>query len=167
MQFDLKQFLHNGREPWRQSFTVDLRHADFPGYTVDAPASAQFAAYPGQADVELVLRVESQVCASCARCLAPVRQPVCFERRWLVRPSDPDSEEFELPLAENGVLDLAELVYQELVLEVEPVLLCSPDCQGLCPVCGQPKAAGCACQRQAGDDAPADARLSILKQLLQ
>ena len=21
MQFDLKQFLHNGREPWRQSFT--------------------------------------------------------------------------------------------------------------------------------------------------
>ena len=167
MQFDLKQFLRNGREPWRQAFELDLSGADFPGYGLGAPVRASFGAYPGPSEVELVLTVESQVCAACARCLAPVRQPVRIERRWLIRPSDLDSEEFELPLAESGALDLDELVYQELVLEVEPVLLCSPDCQGLCPVCGQPKAAGCACQRQAGDDAPADARLSILKQLLQ
>ena len=61
--------------------------------------------------------------------------------------------------------DVDELIFQELVLEVEPVLLCSPDCQGLCPVCGTPKAAGCTCCK-AEDAAPADARLSILKQLL-
>ena len=37
--------------------------------------------------------------------------------------------------------------------------------QGLCPICGRKKAAGCSCQ-PADNAAPVDARLSILKQLL-
>ena len=73
--------------------------------------------------------------------------------------------EYELPINAKGVLELTELVFQEILFEAPSVLLCSPDCPGLCPICGKKKAAGCSCQ-QAEEAAPADARLSILQQLL-
>ena len=86
-------------------------------------------------------------------------------REYFVRDRDLEDPDFELPCNENGCLDLEELAYQELIFEVPAVLLCSADCQGLCPICGKKKAAGCSCQ-PADNAAPADARLSILKQLL-
>ena len=49
------------------------------------------------------------------------------------------AEEPELPFDENGRLDVRELCYQELVMEVPTVLLCSDDCAGLCPICGRRK----------------------------
>lgn len=72
MQFDLKQFLRNGREPWRQAFELDLSGADFPGYSLGAPVRATFGAYPGPSEAELVLTVESLVCAAGAwrRCVS-------------------------------------------------------------------------------------------------
>ena len=70
--------------------------------------------------------------------------------------------DFTATLTEDGAEELA---YQELIFEVPAVLLCSADCQGLCPICGKKKAAGCSCQ-PADNAAPADARLSILKELL-
>ena len=33
-------------------------------------------------------------------------------------------------------LDLGEAVREELVLSVDPFVLCKPDCKGLCPKCG-------------------------------
>ena len=115
--------------------------------------------------VRTVEEVKAQVEGECARCLAPVQQAYDFTREYLVRLRDLDDPDFELPLDEKGCLDLRELVYQELIFEVPRVLLCSPDCPGLCPICGKRKADGCSCQT-AEAAAPTDARLSILKQLL-
>ena len=47
----------------------------------------------------------------------------------------------------------------------DAVLLCSPDCAGLCPRCGKKKAE-CVCPPEEEETAPADARLAILKSLL-
>ena len=101
----------------------------------------------------------------CARCLAPAEDKCIFTRSWQFTGREIAGGETDLPVNEKGAVDLSELVYQEILFEVPPVLLCSPDCQGLCPICGQKKAAGGSCQ-QAENAAPADARLSILKQLL-
>ena len=68
----------------------------------------------------------------------------------------------ELPLRPDGKLDVRELAYTELVLEVPTVLLCSDDCAGLCPVCGNRKP--CSCRHETSGSV--DERLSILKQLL-
>ena len=92
---------------------------------------------------------------------------ILHERDYLIlRDRDLEDPIFELPCNEQGCIDLDELVYQELIFEVPAVLLCSADCQGLCPICGKKKAAGCSC-KPAADAAPADAWLSILKQLLK
>lgn len=95
----------------------------------------------------------------------PITRDYDFQREYFVRDRDLEDPDFELPCNDNGCLDLEELAYQELIFEVPAVLLCSADCQGLCPICGRKKAAGCSCQ-PADNAAPVDARLSILKQLL-
>ena len=104
--------------------------------------------------------------APCARCLAPASCSCSIQRHWSVGQADLESDELELPISEQGVLDIDELAFQELVLEFPTVLLCSPDCQGLCPVCGRPKAAGCSCCTAEVEMPAANKGLAILKELL-
>ena len=165
MRFDLKKFYDEANGPKQLDFEVDMSAMDLPGFALSAPAKCSFSAVPTRFGMELELSVQADVSAECARCLAPVKENYSFARSWQLKESDLGSEEFELPCDDKGCLDLDELAFQELVFEVPMVLLCSADCQGLCPICGKKKAAGCSCQ-QAEDAAPVDARLSILKQLL-
>ncbi len=146
MQFDLRSFLESGRKPYAAHYEADFSQADFGGYRVNTPAICDFTATLTEEGAALLLHVKAHVDAECARCLEPLSRDYDFEREYFVR-------------------DREELAYQELIFEVPAVLLCSADCQGLCPICGKKKAAGCSCQ-PADDAAPADARLSILKQLL-
>ncbi len=166
MQFDLKRFFQNGQKPYKAELKCELGGYDWPGYQPQQPVRAVFVAVPTLQGVELELSVSAVVNAQCARCLEPMEQEFSFKREWMLRMEELESEELELPISENGQLDLDELVYEELILEVPSVLLCSVDCQGLCPVCGKPKAAGCTCCTADSVDAPADERLAILKQLL-
>lgn len=165
MRFDLQKFLQTAKSPYTAHFFADLTQADFDGFTVPEPAEYIFTAQPLMDGAAMVLQVKAVAHAACARCLAPVTEAYDFTQEYLVRPRDLDDPDFELPLEEDGCLNIEELVYQELIFRVPRVLLCSPDCLGLCPICGKSKAAGCSCQ-SADEAAPADARLSILKQLL-
>lgn len=166
MQFDLKRFMQNGQQPYKRELDCELSEYDWPDYKPQEPIKAVFEAVPTRQGVDLSLSVDAVVDAMCARCLEPVSKSFQFTREWNLRIQDLDDEELELPISENGKLDVDELVFEELVLEVPPTLLCSEDCQGLCPVCGKPKAAGCSCCQAGSEDAPADARLAILRQLL-
>lgn len=165
MRFDLKTFWKEGRTPYHVSLSLDLSQWDFPGYEVPQPVCGSFTAEPTENGIYMECEFTAEIQAECARCLAPVTQRYTAQRNWEVRESDLDKLDEELPVDEKGVMDLAELVYEELLLEVPPVLLCSPDCEGLCPVCGKRKADGCTCQ-SAEADATVDERLAILKQLL-
>lgn len=165
MRFDLKTFLDSLQKPYFADFELDFSGFDFFDFTVSEPAHCSFSAEPVPEGASLSLSLTATVHAECARCLAPLQNQYSFQRAYLVKAQELDDPDFELPLTEKGLLDLDELAYQELVFEVPRVQLCSPDCLGLCPVCGKRKAAGCTCQ-PAGDAAPADARLGILKQLL-
>lgn len=166
MQFDLKRFMQNGQRPYRAELECNLSDYDWPGYEPQQPICAVLEAVQTSQGADLKLTVKATVHAQCARCLADVTENYAFQREWKLRAEDLDSEELELPISEKGHLDVDELVFEELILEVPPALLCSEDCQGLCPVCGQPIAAGCSCCKAEPEDAPADERLAILKQLL-
>lgn len=173
MQFDLRAFLERGRTPYEAAFSLDLSGGDFPGYRVEAPAKVRFSAVPDAEGARITCEIEAETVGECARCLAPARRQYRFAREWQVRPADlalagiqPSEDALELPLLPGGILPLDELVYQELVLEAEPLLLCSPGCEGLCPVCGRPKAAGCGC-RPAEDGPKVDPRLAALQKLLE
>lgn len=165
MQFDLKKFFQTGRVPYHAELQLDLSDYDFPGYQITQPVTGTFDAALNGEGVVLRLSLNALAQAECARCLAPVEYPCSLEQEWLVRESELSNEYQELPIDEAGKLSVKELACEELVMEIPTVLLCSADCQGLCHVCGKPKAAGCTCC-EGGSTTTVDERLAILKQLL-
>ena len=111
------------------------------------------------------LQYQRQWHGECARCLDPVTREETVDTEWIVKERDLDDPDFDLPLDEKGHLDVDEWLNQEFMFQIPTVLLCSPDCAGLCPQCGKKKAE-CTCPPAEQTDAPVDTRLAILKSLL-
>jgi uncharacterized protein len=113
-------------------------------------------------DQQVTLRgtVELEAEHTCARCLkrfeARVQAPLLvFADR---RGSDDLEDEVVLEqegsvLYHDGIeLELDPPLREAVILEVPQVVLCRPDCAGLCPVCGQDRNEGaCACTPPQGD----------------
>ncbi len=76
--------------------------------------------------------VTCKVSGSCDRCLANV------EAQFVL----PFDQVFQKNVSDDGYgyegskLDVTKAVEDEIVLSVPTLLLCNPDCKGLCPVCG-------------------------------
>lgn len=165
MVFDLRRFLAGEKPPADVQFSADFSGRDFADKQVTEPVQCAFTARLTSEGAALTLAVSARAEGPCARCLEPVREDHVFTCEYLVRPRDLEDPDFELPVDANSCLDVEELAYQELFMDLPGVLLCDPDCPGLCPVCGH-KMDACTCEPTA-DAQPADARLSILKQFLK
>jgi len=74
----------------------------------------------------------------CDRCLSPVEIPVEAEfSHVIVTETASEQNDAEYLLAPDAMLDLDEVAMTDLRLSMPTKILCSPDCKGLCPVCGQ------------------------------
>ena len=97
------------------------------------------ATYAGTGEVVVRGDASGTVRQECRRCLDAVE--TSFERDLtMVFVSDPSGDEddggvyaFE---PEGSELDLSEAVREEVILAVNPYVVCDPECQGLCPTCG-------------------------------
>jgi uncharacterized protein len=108
---------------------------------------------------------------SCCRCLEPFSIEVQASSEEEFRPAVdlssgeplPDAmEQPELLIDEQHLLDPTELIRQLILVGLPMRPVCSPECQGLCPLCGKSLNAGpCTCE-----DEWLDPRLAVLKQLL-
>ena len=165
MQFDLRKFIVSGTKPYVAEFQCDLSAKDFAGARIEQPVSARFEAVPDGDEIRMTLRANALVHGECARCLDPVEREETVQAEWTVRERDLDDPDFDLPLNEKGHLDVDEWLCQEFMFQIPTVLLCSADCPGLCPRCGK-KMAKCTCPPAEAEAEPADARLAILKSLL-
>ena len=165
MQFDLRKFITAGAKPYHAEFQCDLSAYDYAGARIPQPVTAVFDAQTDGDEVQITLRAKASVHGECARCLDPVTREETVDTEWTVKERDLDDPDFELPLDEKGHLDVDEWLSQEFMFQIPTVLLCSPDCAGLCPQCGKKKAE-CTCQPAEPTEAPVDTRLAILKSLL-
>ncbi len=69
--------------------------------------------------------VKTKLAYACARCLELIEKE--------------SVKEFDLDFSVNPTveyIDLSEDLRQELILSYDPIVLCKPDCKGLCPGCG-------------------------------
>ncbi len=166
MLFDLKKFFGAGVSPAKQEFQADFSDCDFSGATIKEPVTVSFVAERSAETVYVTLEAEASITANCARCLDVIEQTEKIQVEWSLKEGDLSDPDFELPVDEKGKLDIKEWAYQEFMFEIPTVLVCSADCEGLCPVCGN-KLADCTCHTDtAADAAPLDPRLSVLKSLL-
>lgn len=103
--------------------------------------------------------LQSRVTGECVRCLEPTAIPVTLELEELF--SYPPSSDTPYSIDDTGIMDLAPLLREELILAIPMGVLCRPDCAGLCLECGQNLNEGqCDCEQ---DDI--DPRFAILRQL--
>lgn len=70
----------------------------------------------------------------CARCLDPLSQTINVEIEELY--GHPVRAGMEFAVSEDGVLDLAPLLRDEVWIATSHGVLCRDDCKGLCPECG-------------------------------
>lgn len=72
----------------------------------------------------------------CVRCLEPFNLNVQTQFDELFAFRYRRNPESELYVPEDGHIDLGPLVRDYLILDQPIMPFCSPDCKGLCPVCG-------------------------------
>lgn len=142
---------------------LDARLAD-PGSSLPVQGHLDEASYslgdhdftlPAGIDYDLVLTnagegilatgmLSAQVEGVCDRCLETAKFDVAGEvdEYFLFHEPDPsslgedeDEIDFSLVLPDSTV-DLSEALNSALLMETPFIILCKPDCKGLCPVCG-------------------------------
>ena len=100
----------------------------------------------------------------CARCLKPLHIDEQLDiSRVLVDEAENEDEldEEDILLLDDGCVDLDEVAREAVIFNAEISYLCSPDCLGLCPVCGHDLNLGpCSCKPEP------DERLAALAALL-
>lgn len=133
---------------------LDLR----PDYTVPHPAKVKGNCIGvGEGIYVIDGSMEFDVEGPCALCSRPAKEHVSltFEERF---EREPDDE--EIYVYDGEMLDLAQPLQDNAVLNMPGRIVCRPGCKGLCPVCGQDLNEGtCDCQSNAAS--PFD----ILRQL--
>ena len=139
---DLSDRLENPGESYQLS-----GHIDGDGYAVGEkeltlPEGASYdVVFTNAGDGILVTGiVRASVTGECDRCLEPAAFEVAgeIEEYYLFEePEDPESYEdgFEL-IGPDRVIDLGDAISDAVVMDTPFVVLCQPDCKGLCPTCG-------------------------------
>jgi uncharacterized protein len=110
----------------------------------------------------LQAKLYAQVSAECARCLNDFSQPLGAEFTELYAFTPNSATESGLLLPETGIIDIGPIVREEMLLAIPMSPICSPDCKGLCPICGE-NLNETVCNHE---DESLDPRLSVLKTLL-
>lgn len=98
----------------------------------------------------------------CVRCLTDFQLPLEIDFTELYAFSKKSTTESELTLPEDAHINLRPLIREYMLLDIPIKPLCSPDCKGLCPICGENL------NEHQCDHGPDtfDPRLSVLRSLL-
>jgi uncharacterized protein len=83
----------------------------------------------------LRLRFEATLAGPCMRCLEPATPVFSVDVREVSQPGE--SGELSSPYVEDSVLDLRAWARDALALALPTALLCTPECAGLCAICGE------------------------------
>lgn len=135
-----------------------LRLADLDLENLDGTARVTRTAQGLLVQVRLTARTQVE----CGRCLEIFSQSLQIEYTDLYAFTPDSMTESGLLVPESGKINLEPIVRDEMSVAVPISPICRPDCQGLCPICGENRNL-VHCMH--GDE-PGDHRLAILKSLL-
>ena len=113
--------------------------------------------------VELGYSAEFQYSKPCDRCLTVSGKSASYHFVHTLALSAENDDTDDIIVTAGYTLDLFSLVRDDILLELPVKHLCSDDCLGLCPTCGQNLNEGsCGCSKKA-----VDPRMAVLDELLQ
>lgn len=139
MKINLKNFPAEGRD-FEGEDPVDILDISDPEYRFESPVKYRLHAQVLGHALVVTGRVWTRVGATCVRCLKDNEQTVEV-RDFVVHREIAPTEDFA---------DLTENLREDTLLALPQNPLCSKDCRGLCPVCGQNlNERTCSCANQA------------------
>ncbi len=117
---------------------------------LDDHIDVELTATSGDAWIDVAGTVSSAWSAACRRCLTDIdgRLVIDIDERYRRDDEDPDAFVIDGPQ-----LDLAPMVREVVLLELDDERVCRDDCAGLCPTCGVDRnGATCDCVSDVTDD---------------
>lgn len=123
----------------------------------DGPVRVDLRAFEaGTGEVVVRGSVSGRIRRECRRCLEPVMDELDEDLTMVFTgddiPEDQDDGDVRTFDANAAELDVAEAVREEVVLAIDPFIVCDPECKGLCPMCGvNLNEESCGCVREEAD----------------
>jgi len=164
MTLDLKAIFAGVGTSMPIEYEMDMSDVDFSGdFPLKSPVKISGSVSNRASMVELRLEINYVFSAPCHRCGVDFDAPysLVLERTLAV---SVESEENDTIIAVPGMtLDLDELVFSEVYMDLPTKHLCSEDCKGICSKCGKNLNEGkCDCPEK-----EIDPRLQALADLLK
>jgi uncharacterized protein len=164
MKLDLKRIAVTDGEALAFSYDTDLTDLDFNGthpFATPVHIEGDIQNHLGVLKLHATIRALYET--QCARCLTPVNVNLDVPCDMILSHDVQDDERDDIYQLEGDSVELDDIVIPALLLEVQMVYLCRPDCKGLCPTCGKDRNLGsCGC-----DGREIDSRLAVLQKLLE
>ena len=137
MKISLKEVNSSAEQRVDFDYTADFSSEQVMGeYPFKGPFSIKgYVALKGDAGY-LNGSIEGRVFTSCARCLKPVDYVCRADAEYYITDDIESDGMDDLLYIESDEIDLDEIFFQELLLNMKSTVLCSEDCKGLCPKCG-------------------------------
>ena len=161
----LKISLHKDSD-WFRDLLPEKEKNDFSIHGIDVFCQAKRIRETVFIDGSL----ETTVTANCCRCLEATHLPVKINFRYTFLPQknsakqedELSAEDLEYVYYQDDVIDLDNLIFEQVMLQIPIKVLCTDTCKGLCPHCGiNLNTAKCCCHAEHVDE-----RLAVLKKLI-
>lgn len=163
MNIDLKPLFSGDKPSISLNYSFDFSDAEFGGEKPFKEPVALAGKIESRAEVVTISAITTAVYfGSCDRCGCEIKKTYNVEinRDIVVAAHSEDND--ELIVAPDMQIDLSELVFSELVLNLPMKHLCKDGCLGICQKCGKNLNEGCC---ECSND-EIDPRLAALQELL-
>lgn len=155
MKIDISDLIQGGRSVLDMDIRLDEDYISGGSFLQKSPIHLTGKVEWTGKEFILDLLAEATVEEVCDRCTRTFTANLVF----------PIWEEMDLPPEQKNKsdqLDITELIRDNILVQLPTKTLCSPDCKGLCPVCGKDRNEfDCTCESE-----QIDPRLSVLNNLL-
>ncbi|MBQ2614516.1 MAG: DUF177 domain-containing protein [Clostridia bacterium] len=165
MEFNLLPLLNCEGKQVPLDLTLEIAPRTGDNFRILGPVSLVGNIINIGGSIELNAKGQAELILTCDRCTEEFSMTLPFTVEERFKKEDPAQGEEPNPditVLEGNTIDLAELAYDGLALQIPSKILCGEDCLGLCPNCGQNLNHGeCGC-----DTRTTDPRFDVLDQLL-
>jgi uncharacterized protein len=160
---------------WEGTLPIDKERLDFEVITNDE-AEVSIEIQPINEFYQIKGRMIGDLTVPCSRCMedADFKYNFTFELYLIKEPLEGSEEEIELQRDDlkfsfnhGDHIDLVDVISEQLSLKMPMKILCSPDCKGICSICGENlNFSQCKCEEENKKDSPF-AKLAILKKNIE
>lgn len=136
MKIDLKQLFNIVGESKNISYSINENELSaIRGYSFISPVDINGRIFNRAGVVYLEYSVSFTLLVTCDRCLKEFEREHHFDFEHIVVPSVSNDND-EYIVADGQSIELNEIAFTDLILQLPSKNLCKDDCKGLCMVCG-------------------------------